>query len=135
MQITSKSAVSASNDSDGNPTQWKYEGQVLQPSSSKYGYEGWIPAVFTDENGDAVTNIVDIFNFREINNDGTGIQGNGINHDGTAYPTNVKMIDLLVDEIYPALKVTKTKIDKSGEEERIYEYWVNSPNGEDGTCN
>ena len=117
VQITEKDSGSQPDD-DGNPTQWKYKGQVLQPVPNKNGYEGW--EVMPSTGRRIVAPTVDIYNFREINNDGDGIQGNGINHDGSSYPANVKMIDLGVNEIYPALKVTKSKVDGSGEGTRVH---------------
>ena len=122
-----------SNDSDGNPTQWKYKGYIVRPkmNTKGYGSGSWVRVEIEPPSSPIE---VDIFNFREYMNDGSGIQGNGINHDGSSYPENVKMVPLQKGEIYPAMRVSRLESKKGEEDKQTFEYWVNSENGEDGTC-
>lgn len=143
VEIMKIEAVDTSEDDDDNPTQWTYKGQIVRPSTETLGYGdgstrftsnggtgGWVRLCECTKEDDWVN----VYNFREYKNDGAGMQGNGVNHDGSSYPENVKMTDLMVGELYPAMEVTKWKTDDEGNRRRIIEYWVNSPNGEDGTC-
>lgn len=65
------------------------------------------------------------FNHYEENNDGVGRQGNGIDHDGAAYPAGFKM-----QPIQDGLIVRVQLIQVNGGEEA----WFAEPNAEDGTC-
>ena len=120
--IGSAAAVAASNDDNGNPTQWVY--QVTQLFKAGLGYTQW-----TEEAaGDGYAG--DGYNFIEDNNDGSGAQGNGVDHDGDDYPSGFKMSACPTGTVVPGVLVPAPGAGGI----TTLECWFAYENGEDGDC-
>lgn len=114
IRITDSTST-GNQDADGNPVQWTYPAEQVYKVSAGYG--GW--STFTGGwSGTA-------YNGAENLNDGSGRQGNGVDHDGSDYPTSIKMRPIQPDTI-----VAARLVNVGG----TVEAWFDLVNGEDGTC-
>lgn len=121
FKVTAAAPVAASNDTNGNPTQWIYT--ASEAYKSDVGYAAW--TVKAAEDGFTGN----CYNFSENTNDGTGVQGNGIDHDGSGYPSTFSMQPIPIPQFVPGYLVSAP--DGAG---IALEAWVNWVNGEDGEC-
>ncbi len=70
-----------------------------------------------------------LYNAIEANNDGTGIQGHGVDIDGADYPAGFAVMPLAVGAVVRAWALNVTI---EGEQE--LQWWCCDPNADDGTC-
>jgi len=118
IRITASDAVTASNDTNGNPTQWIYTANEVSLENSGYG--GW-QTTTNGWTGQA-------YSFAEDGNDGSGVQMNGIDHDGSDYPSTFDMTPVQIGRVVQALLFTP-------QDTKVAEAWFDpGGNGEDGTC-
>lgn len=78
--LVTAATVTGVNDSNTNPVQWTYTIQPAYKSATGYssgGVSKWVAIPDTD----TITG----YNFAEDLNDGSGIQGNGVDETGVAY--------------------------------------------------
>jgi hypothetical protein len=97
--------------------QWSYS--VKRTSKTATGYSNW------SGTGTAFT----AYNSMEYINDGSGVEGNGVDIDGTDFPTGFSIQPIPAGS--PVL-IHKLDILNGGEPDE--EYWFCVPNGIDGTC-
>ena len=116
FKIDSAAAQTASNDTNGNATQWIY--QVTEQIKNGTGYGSWTAKT------DGYTG--NGYNFLEDGNTGTGRQQNGVDHDSADYPAGFSMQALQTNSMHPGIII---QVDDD-----TREAWLMPYNGEDGTC-
>ena len=81
-----------------------------------------------DDGGETVTKL---YNAIEANNDGTGIQGHGVDIDGADYPAGFAVMPIAVGAVVRASPATVTNLDTDDPE---VQWWFSEINADDGTC-
>ena len=121
FRITTASAVGASDDSNGNPTQWVYQCQEIYKAAA--GYDQWTDTpAGQGYSGSA-------YNFIEDQNDGSGRQGNGIKHGASSYPSGFQMRRCPMHT-----RVAGVIVPTPSGSETMFEMWFSYVNSEDGDC-
>lgn len=111
------SASTGVNDANGNPVQWTYT--VTEVYKQSTGYGGW--------GVKSGTYVGTAYNSAEEGNDGTGVQMNGVDHDGADYPSTVSMQPLQNNAILPGVMIYTA--------DGTPEVWLMPFGlGEDGSC-
>ena len=122
FSIDGATPVDATNDKQGNPTQWIYD--VTEQYKTGTGYGAWAtkPNGFT---GDLVG-----YNFLENGNTGVGRQQNGVDHDGVLYASTSTFKLQPLSGIHPGMIV----LAPDGGGGIVEEVWLMPYSGEDGEC-
>ena len=125
FKITRADNDTSVEDANGMPVRWTYT--VYEVVKTGRGYSAWT------QKSDGGEYAGDGFNFAEDQNTGTGIQGNGVDHDGSNYKTTFNMSPLSIGHIYPGV-VISAPFSFNSKNMIELEAWVWGMNGEDGTC-
>lgn len=135
FEVTAQQAITGSNDSQGNPTQWTYTVKEQYKKLVGYGAPGrtatsggWADMENEDEQAQGTA-----YNMNEDYQPLTGEMNNSVDHDGADYPTGFAMRPLRLNSRWPGFVVEFVDPD-SPTGALVREIWLMGINGEDGTC-